>query len=107
MELKKEIIAQGDGPEARSGDTVEVHYTGKLLDGSVFDSSVTRGKPFSFPLGAGMVIRGWDEGVLGMKVGEKVLLTIPPELGYGDAGFPPVIPERATLVFEIELLRIN
>lgn len=106
-ELKKEVIAEGSGPEAKSGDTVSVHYTGMLTDGGKFDSSVDRGAPFSFPLGAGMVIKGWDEGIAGMKVGEKVKLTIPADLGYGASGYPPVIPPNATLVFEVELLGIN
>ncbi len=106
-ELKKEIITEGAGQEAKAGDTVEVHYTGTLLDGSKFDSSLDRGQPFSFPLGAGMVIKGWDQGVAGMKVGEKVKLTIPAELGYGAMGYPPVIPANATLIFEVELLGIS
>lgn len=105
--LKKEVITEGTGPEANVGDTVEVHYIGTLLDGSKFDSSRDRGTPFSFPLGAGMVIQGWDQGVVGMKVGEKVKLTIPPSLGYGERGYPPVIPANATLVFEVELLAIS
>lgn len=107
MDLKKEVLHEGGGPEARAGDTVEVHYTGTLLDGSKFDSSLDRGRPFSFPLGAGMVIKGWDLGVAGMKVGEKVRLTIPASMGYGERGYPPVIPANATLVFEVELLGIN
>lgn len=107
MELKKEVLQEGSGPEAKVGDTVEVHYTGTLENGNKFDSSLDRGKPFSFPLGAGMVIKGWDEGVAGMKVGEKVRLTIPPELGYGPMGYPPVIPANATLIFEVELLAIH
>lgn len=106
-EFKKEIISEGSGEEAKAGDTVEVHYTGTLLDGSKFDSSVDRGQPFSFPLGAGMVIQGWDQGIVGMKVGEKVKLTIPAELGYGAMGYPPVIPANATLIFEVELLAID
>lgn len=106
-ELKKEIIAEGTGEEAKAGDTVHVHYTGTLTNGSKFDSSVDRGTPFSFPLGAGMVIKGWDQGVAGMKVGEKVRLTIPAGLGYGASGYPPAIPPNATLVFEVELLGIN
>lgn len=105
-ELQKEVISEGSGPEAKAGDTVEVHYTGTLEDGSKFDSSVDRGTPFSFPLGAGMVIKGWDLGVAGMKVGEKVKLTIPASLGYGERGYPPVIPANAALVFEVELLKI-
>jgi len=106
-EFKKEIIAEGSGEEAKAGDTVEVHYTGMLLDGSKFDSSLDRGKPFSFPLGAGMVIKGWDQGIAGMKVGEKAKLTIPAELGYGAMGYPPVIPANATLVFDVELIAID
>ena len=105
--IEKEVVRPGTGAVAKAGDTVFVHYTGKLEDGSVFDSSVTRGEPFSFVLGSGMVIQGWDMGVAGMQVGEKVLLTIPPELGYGPMGYPPVIPPSATFVFEIELLRIG
>lgn len=107
MELKKEVLVEGSGPEAKVGDTVEVHYTGTLENGSKFDSSLDRGKPFSFPLGSGMVIKGWDGGVAGMKVGEKVRLTIPPELGYGPMGYPPVIPPNATLIFEVELLSVD
>lgn len=106
-ELQKEIITPGTGAEAKSGDTVEVHYTGTLTNGSTFDSSLDRGTPFSFPLGGGMVIKGWDLGIAGMKVGEKARLTIPPELGYGAMGYPPVIPANATLVFEVELLAIQ
>lgn len=106
-EVQKEVIREGTGPGAKPGDTVYVHYTGTLVDGSKFDSSVDRGVPFSFVLGSGMVIQGWDIGVAGMQVGEKVRLTIPPELGYGPLGYPPVIPENATLRFEIELIRLN
>lgn len=105
--LKKEIIKEGTGPVAKAGDTVEVHYTGTLENGSKFDSSLDRGQPFSFPLGQGMVIKGWDEGVAGMKVGEKAKLTIPASLGYGANGYPPVIPGNATLIFEVELLGIK
>ena len=96
-----------DGAEATEGSTVSVHYTGWLTDGTKFDSSVDRGQPFSFRLGAQQVIRGWDEGVKGMKVGGKRKLTIPSALAYGDAGRPPVIPEKATLVFDVELLSVN
>ena len=103
-ELQIETITEGSGQAAESGNKVFVHYTGKLEDGSVFDSSVTRGQPFSFTLGAGQVIRGWEQGILGMKVGEKRVLTIPPELGYGAAGAGGVIPPNATLTFEVELL---
>jgi len=103
-ELQIETITEGSGQAAEAGNKVFVHYTGKLEDGSVFDSSVTRGQPFSFTLGAGQVIRGWEQGILGMKVGEKRVLTIPPELGYGAAGAGGVIPPNATLTFEVELL---
>ncbi|HAY90071.1 MAG TPA: peptidylprolyl isomerase [Rhodobacteraceae bacterium] len=103
-ELQIETITEGSGQAAEAGNKVFVHYTGKLEDGSVFDSSVTRGQPFSFTLGAGQVIRGWDQGILGMKVGEKRVLTIPPELGYGAEGAGGVIPPNATLTFEVELL---
>jgi len=96
----------GTGDEAKSGQTVHVHYTGWLTDGTKFDSSVDRGKPFSFRLGAGMVIKGWDQGVAGMKVGGKRKLTIPPELGYGQRGAGGVIPPGATLVFDVELLSV-
>ncbi len=105
--LKKEILKEGTGQVAKSGDTVEVHYTGTLENGNKFDSSLDRGTPFSFPLGAGMVIKGWDEGVAGMKVGEKARLTIPASMGYGERGAPPVIPANATLIFEVELLAIK
>lgn len=97
----------GEGAEAIAGRTVSVHYTGTLLDGSKFDSSLDRGSPFAFVLGGGQVIQGWDQGVAGMKVGGKRKLTIPPELGYGARGFPPVIPPHSTLVFEVELLDVR
>ncbi len=100
-------ITSGDGVEAQAGRTVSVHYTGWLTDGSKFDSSVDRNEPFDFPLGRGYVIRGWDEGVAGMKVGGKRKLTIPPELGYGARGAGGVIPPNATLVFEVELLGVR
>ena len=106
-ELQIEELAVGAGPEAQAGKTVDVHYTGWLTDGSKFDSSVDRGKPFSFELGAGRVIQGWDRGVAGMKVGGKRKLTIPPELGYGERGAGNVIPPGATLVFEVELLAVR
>jgi FKBP-type peptidyl-prolyl cis-trans isomerase FkpA len=105
-ELSKEDLAVGTGAEAVAGKTVEVHYTGWLLDGKQFDSSKGRG-PFSFALGGGQVIKGWDQGVVGMKVGGKRKLTIPPELGYGLRGFPGVIPAQATLLFEVELLAVR
>jgi FKBP-type peptidyl-prolyl cis-trans isomerase len=97
----------GEGPSAKSGDRVTVHYTGWLLDGTKFDSSKDKNQPFSFSLGAGDVIPGWDQGVAGMKVGGKRKLTIPPDLGYGVHGAGGVIPPNATLKFEVELLKIN
>lgn len=105
--LKYEDLQIGDGAEAKTGDRVQVHYTGWLENGTKFDSSVDRGRPFEFPLGAGRVIRGWDEGVAGMKVGGKRKLVIPAALGYGDRGAGGVIPPGATLIFEVELLKVN
>lgn len=96
----------GEGAEAVAGKTVSVHYTGWLTDGTKFDSSKDRNQPFDFVLGGGMVIRGWDEGVQGMKVGGKRKLVIPPQLGYGARGAGGVIPPNATLVFEVELLDV-
>jgi peptidylprolyl isomerase/FKBP-type peptidyl-prolyl cis-trans isomerase FkpA len=106
-DLQMEDLQVGSGDEAVSGKMVEVHYTGWLTDGSKFDSSLDRGKPFSFALGGGQVIQGWDRGVVGMKVGGKRKLTIPGELAYGERGFSNVIPPNATLVFEVELLSVG
>lgn len=92
---------------AQIGDTVDVDYTGKLADGTVFDSSIPRGKPFSFTLGQGQVIAGWEQGILGMTVGEKKTLVIPPELAYGAGGVPGAIPPNATLTFDVELVAIH
>lgn len=105
--LQYEDVVVGEGAEATSGNPVSVHYAGFLENGEMFDSSITRGEPFNFPLGAGQVIQGWDEGVQGMRVGGKRVLVIPPELGYGEQGYPPVIPGNATLIFEVELLGAN
>jgi len=102
-----EEINLGEGDEAQAGSMVSVHYSGYLTNGSKFDSSVDRNEPFDFPLGRGHVIRGWDEGVAGMKVGGKRKLTIPPELGYGARGAGGVIPPNATLVFDVELLAVR
>ena len=99
-------LVEGTGAEAKAGQTVQVHYTGWLTDGRKFDSSRDRGQPFSFGLGRGQVIRGWDEGVQGMKVGGRRKLTIPPDLGYGRQGAGP-IPAGATLVFTVELLGVQ
>lgn len=105
--LKYVDQAVGAGDVAVAGKTVSVHYTGWLENGKKFDSSVDRGQPFSFPLGAGRVIKGWDEGVQGMKVGGKRKLTIPSDLGYGSRGAGGVIPPNATLIFDVELLGIR
>lgn len=107
-ELQIEDIEVGNGAEVTGrGQTVIVHYTGWLEDGTKFDSSLDRGEPFSFPVDCSYVIKGWDQGVIGMKVGGKRRLTIPPELGYGAAGAGGVIPPNATLQFDIELLDIS
>lgn len=100
-------VVVGTGAEASPGDTVVVHYRGTLEDGSQFDASYDRGTPFSFPLGAGRVIKGWDEGVQGMQVGGKRKLVIPPDLGYGSRGAGGVIPPNATLIFDVELLEVK
>lgn len=105
-DLKIEVLRKGNGGvKAKAGDQVSVHYVGTFEDGSKFDSSVDRGMPFIFQLGAGMVIKGWDLGVSGMEVGEKRKLTIPYDLAYGEDGYGP-IPPKATLIFEVELMEI-
>lgn len=104
--FKIETIKEGSGDGAKNGDNLTVHYTGTLTDGTKFDSSVDKGTPFTLTLGAGRVIQGWERGLLGMKVGEKRKLTIPPELGYGEQGAGASIPPNATLIFEVELLEL-
>jgi FKBP-type peptidyl-prolyl cis-trans isomerase len=106
-ELKIEHINQGTGRAPNKGELVTVHYTGWFTNGQKFDSSVDRDEPFSFVLGAHQVISGWDIGVATLKIGDKVKLTIPPELGYGRAGYPGAIPPNSTLIFEVELLAIG
>lgn len=107
-DMKIEVLKEGTGERVtKKGDTVDMHYTGTLLDGTKFDSSRERGVPFSFTLGVGQVIRGWDEGLLEMKVGEKRRLTIPSEMAYGARGAGDVIPPNATLIFETELISIK
>lgn len=105
------LIAQGNKnttmQNAQLGNNVTVHYQGMLEDGSIFDSSYKRNEPFSFNLGAGEVIKGWDEGVVGMHIGEKKRLVVPPEKGYGEYGMPPVIPPNASLIFDIEMIEIK
>ena len=97
----------GTGAQAEAGKTVRVHYTGKLQNGKVFDSSISRGEPIEFPLGKGRVIKGWDEGIALMKVGGKAQLIIPPDLGYGASGAGGVIPPNATLIFDVELVDVK
>jgi FKBP-type peptidyl-prolyl cis-trans isomerase len=105
MELESKTTQEGTGDRiVKSGDTIAVHYTGKLTDGTKFDSSVDRGTPFEFQIGQGMVIQGWEKGILGMKVGEKRTLTIPAEMGYGSRGAGAIIPPNATLIFDVELV---
>ena len=105
--LKYEVLQEGSGDTPKSGQTVTVHYTGTLTDGSKFDSSRDRGQPFQFKVGIGQVIKGWDEGLSTMKVGERRKFTIPPDLGYGSRGAGGVIPPNATLIFDVEFLGIN
>lgn len=105
MKIEKLVVGKGATP--KKGDTVTVHYTGWLTDGTKFDSSVDRKEPFSFVLGMGQVIKGWDQGVATLCVGDKAKLTLPPEFAYGRQGYPGVIPENATLIFEVELLSIG
>lgn len=100
-------VEMGTGAEAVNGSMVSVHYTGMLEDGTVFDSSIPRGEPITFQLGAGMVIQGWEQGILGMKVGGKRHLVIPSDLAYGPQGRPPVIPANATLIFDVELVGVQ
>ncbi|KKP90430.1 MAG: Peptidyl-prolyl cis-trans isomerase [Candidatus Moranbacteria bacterium GW2011_GWC2_37_73] len=108
MELEIKTTQEGTGDRVvKSGDNISVHYTGKLTDGTKFDSSVDRGTPFEFQIGQGMVIAGWEQGLLGMKIGEKRTLTIPSEMGYGARGAGVAIPPNATLVFDVELISIK
>ncbi len=102
--VKIEIIKEGQGPMPKKGQTVAVHYTGTLSDGTKFDSSRDRNQPISFVLGAGRVIKGWDEAIAEMKVGTRAKITIPPAMGYGDRGAGGVIPPNATLIFDVELM---
>lgn len=108
MSLKIERLSPGDGKNfPKAGDNVTMHYTGTLENGKVFDSSVTRGKPFQFTVGVGQVIKGWDEGVPQLSLGEKAKLIIPGDKAYGPRGYPGLIPPNATLIFDVELLKIN
>lgn len=106
LKVEIEVLEQGTGEEAKEEDILKVHYVGTLEDGTKFDSSRDRGEPFVFQIGIGQVIQGWEQGLLGMKPGEKRKLTIPPELAYGEDGFLDTIPPNATLVFEVELIEI-
>ena len=105
-DLKIEELAEGTGRQAMKGDTIAAHYTGWLEDGTKFDSSLDRGEPLEFVCGVGMVIKGWDMGVVGMREGQKRRLTIPAHLGYGAYGVPGCIPPNATLIFEVELVKV-
>ena len=105
--LQMEFLKLGKGKSPQPGNTVQVHYTGWLTDGTKFDSSVDRNEPFEFVIAGNQVIQGWDEGVARMRVGDKVKLTLPSEFAYGDGGYPGAIPPKATLIFEVELLAIR
>ncbi|XP_029191505.1 peptidyl-prolyl cis-trans isomerase Fkbp12-like [Acropora muricata] len=107
MGVTKDIIKDGDGVSPKPGQTVVVHYTGTLTDGKKFDSSRDKGRPFKFKIGTGQVIRGWDEGVLQMRIGERAKLTCSPDYAYGSRGIGGIIPPNATLVFDVELLGIE
>ncbi|MCM3923395.1 FKBP-type peptidyl-prolyl cis-trans isomerase [Frankia sp. AiPs1] len=108
MGVSKETVVAGDGKTfPKAGDTVTVHYVGTLVDGKQFDSSRDRGQPFITEIGVGRVIKGWDEGIPQLSIGEKAVLTVTADYGYGSSGFPPVIPPHSTLLFEVELLAIG
>ena len=107
MAFNVQKLNEGEGPVCPRGATVKVHYTGKLTNGTVFDSSVTRGEPLEFMVGTGQVIRGWDEGITQLQKGQKAILTCPPDYAYGAGGYPGVIPPNATLIFDVELLSFN
>ena len=106
MSFNVQKLNEGTGPVCPRGATVKVHYTGKLTNGTVFDSSVTRGEPLEFMVGTGQVIRGWDEGITQLQKGQKAILTCPPDYAYGAGGIPGVIPPNATLIFDVELIEI-
>ena len=107
IEVVQSVAAEDCKEKSASGDTLHMHYTGTVLEGAEFDSSVKRGKPFTFPLGGGRVIKGWDQGLLAMCAGEKRKLVIPPDLGYGDSGAGDKIPGGSVLIFEVELIKID